>query len=319
MLLKKHIDSQELVGKLQTILTDYHRYAYTVDQYVLTSTMDIEGTITNASSALVELSGYSEEELINANHNILHHPDTPNEIYNELWATIRSGRSWTGEVKERKKDGSVYWVLIHIDPIIDNGEISSFFTIRQDITDKKHIEAISVTDTLTGALNRRHFDQNLKIEVSRSKRDKKGLCLLMVDVDHFKKYNDTYGHPAGDKVLQSLVNSMENVFKRAGDYIYRLGGEEFAVLFQTDTLEQAIKISNKLREHIYKLKMEHSGNLPYEVLTISGGLMMINPDSTYIEEEIYKYADNSLYQAKELGRNRIIVHQEGEVELFGSK
>ena len=111
----------------------------------------------------------------------------------------------------------------------------------------------------------------------------------MVDVDHFKKYNDTYGHPAGDKVLQSLVNSMENVFKRAGDYIYRLGGEEFAVLFQTDTLEQAIKISNKLREHIYKLKMEHSGNLPYEVLTISGGLMMINPDSTYIEEEIYKY------------------------------
>lgn len=316
MLLKKHIDSQELVGKLQTILTEYHRYAYTVDQYVITSTMDTEGNITSASSALIELCEYTEEELLDADHDIIRHPDTDEDVYTEIWDTIRSGRSWTGELKERKKSGECYWVKAHIDPVIDNGEISSYFAIRQNITDKKHIEDISVTDTLTGALNRRHFEQNLKIEVARSKRDRKGLCLLMLDVDNFKKYNDTYGHPAGDRALQIIVESMKTVYKRAGDYIYRLGGEEFAVLFQTDTIEQAIHISNRLKDYIHDLKIEHTGNLPYEVLTISGGLMVIEPSKVYIEDEIYKYADNSLYQAKELGRNKIVVHQQGEVEMF---
>jgi len=234
-----------------------------------------------------------------------------------MWSCLLADKPWSGELKNLKKNGEYYWVDVHIEPMFNHeNEKTGYIAIRHDITDKKRIEEISITDELTGALNRRHFDKKLKTEMSRSKRDQKFLCMLMLDADNFKKYNDTYGHQAGDKILQIMVKGMKDTFQRAGDYIYRLGGEEFAVLFQTDTIEQAEVISNKLRQYIYDLDIEHSGNPPFNRVTVSGGLMAIDPNNVYIEEEIYKYADTSLYRAKQKGRNRIEVHEEDEIELF---
>lgn len=316
MLLAKHIDGQELINELQTILNEFHRYASTVDLYVITSSTDLTGNITSVSTAFCEISGYTEEELIGQNHNIVRHPDTPVELYEDMWTTIQAGRSWNGEVKNLKKDGDYYWVDVHIDPVIENGEITGYLAIRQDITDRKRIEDISVTDDLTGAFNRRHFDQTLQVEMERAKRENFFLNMLMIDADNFKKYNDTYGHQAGDKILQEIVKAMKNTFRRAGDNVYRLGGEEFAVLFHTETPENAFIISDRLRQNIYDLNLDHTANKPQDRVTVSCGLMTIDPNITYIEEEIYKYADTALYLAKQNGRNRIEVHEEGEVELF---
>jgi len=314
----KHVNGQRLIGELESLLNDIHRYSEIVNQHVITSSSDLNGTITSVSQAFCQISGYSEEELLGQNHNIIRHPDMPNELYENLWKTIQSGNAWNGEVKNKRKDGSFYWVDIHIDPIRDeNNEIIGYIAVRQDITDHKHIESLTITDELTGAYNRRFYNQILQNEIDRAKRDNQYLSFLMMDADNFKKYNDTYGHQAGDEVLKTIVSTTRGVFQRAGDYVFRLGGEEFAVLFRTDSPEKALVVSEQSREAMYNTNIEHSGNAPHQRVTLSMGLMVLEPSSSYIIEEIYKYADEALYKAKQNGRNCIEVHNTDEdIELF---
>lgn len=316
-MIDQHLNGQKLISELQAILFDLHRYASTVDHYVITSATDLEGNIISASRAFSEISGYSEKELVGQKHDILRHPNIDPEVYENLWKTISGGDPWKGELQNQTKDGDSYWVDVTIEPSInEKGEMIGYISIQQDITDKKRIEDLTVTDDLTGAYNRRHFDKTLRVEMDRARRSKHYLCMLMVDADNFKKYNDTYGHQAGDWVLKGIVKQMKTTFKRAGDSCFRLGGEEFAVLFHAESPEQALEISNKLRESVYHNNIEHSGNKPLNRLTISGGLMVLDPKKVYIEEEIYKYADEALYKAKHNGRNLIEIHEEGELELF---
>jgi len=312
------VDGQKLIDQLESLLNEIHRYSNTVNQYVITSATDIYGNITSVSQAFCDISGYSEEELLGKSHNIIRHPDMPNELYESLWKTIQSGKHWSGEIKNLKKDGSFYWVDVQIDSIKDEaGDITGYVAVRQDITDKKRIESLTITDELTGAFNRRYYNQVLKNEIDRAKRDNQFLCFLMMDADHFKKYNDTYGHQAGDEVLRSIVSVMKTNFKRAGDYVFRLGGEEFAVLFRTDTAEQACLVSETARKMMFECHIDHSGNPPFNYVTLSMGLMVMEPSQDYIPEEIYKYADEALYTAKEKGRNCIVKHEtDDNIELF---
>lgn len=313
-----HVDGKKLIGELENILDNINHYSSTVDQYVITSSTDIYGTITSVSQAFCDISGYSEAELIGNNHNMVRHPDMPDSLYKDLWQTIKSGKTWNGEVKNLKKNGEFYWVDVHIDPIKNHsGEVTGYIAVRHDITDKKHIEALTITDELTGAYNRRHYNQVLSVEIDRAKRDGQFLCFLMIDADNFKKYNDTYGHQSGDEVLKTIVESMNKTFKRAGDYIFRLGGEEFAVLFRVEQEDNARTVSEIARKALYDCNIPHSGNPPHQRVTISMGLMILDPSKAYIEDEIYKYADEALYKAKENGRNRVELHEtEDDIELF---
>ncbi len=316
-MLNQHLNGQKLIDELKAILNELHQYATTVDHYVITSATDLNGDIISISRAFSKISGYSEAELVGKKHSILKHPDMDGVVYDQLWQTISSGDPWFGELKNLDKNGNAYWVEMTIEPSInEKGEMVGYISIQQDISDKKRIEELTITDELTGAYNRRHFDKTLRNEMGRAKRNGSYLCMLMIDADNFKNYNDTYGHQAGDWVLKGLVKQMKETFKRAGDYCFRLGGEEFAVLFHAEDIDHALQVSNKLRESIYENNIEHSGNTPYLRLTVSGGLMPMNPKKVYIEEEIYKYADEALYRAKHNGRNCIEVHEEGEVEFF---
>ncbi|MDX1319657.1 MAG: PAS domain S-box protein, partial [Oceanospirillum sp.] len=162
----KPFSREELSSRLVTQVSNRIRYkqiqnySETVDRYIITSSTDEFGIIRSVSRAFCEISGYTREELIGRNHNIVRHPEMKNAIYKDLWQTISSGQSWQGELKNRKKDGSFYWVDVHIDPMLDAaGDIIGYTAIRQDITDKKYIEQLSVTDPMTGLFNRRHFNQ----------------------------------------------------------------------------------------------------------------------------------------------------------------
>jgi diguanylate cyclase (GGDEF)-like protein/PAS domain S-box-containing protein len=313
----KHIDGQKLISELESILNEIHRHSELINQYVIISSMDLKGNITSVSQAFCDISGYKEEELIGKKHLILCHPDMPKDLYKELWQTIQSGKTWRGEIKNRKKNGDAFWTDVHIDHIKDNsGAIIGYTAVSQDITDHKYIEKLSITDELTGAYNRRYYNHILQSEIDRAKRDNQYLCFLMIDADNFKKYNDTYGHQAGDNVLKTIVTSTQSVFKRAGDFVFRLGGEEFAVLFRAETPEKAFQVSEKSRQTIYEYNIDHSGNQPFHRVTVSSGLMILEPTETCIVEEIYKYADQALYRAKQNGRNRIEIHQANNFEIF---
>ena len=311
------------VGTVNDI-TEQHEKDFKIDSYIglinsqlIMSRTDLTGKIIEASDFFCEISGYSREELIGQNQNIIRHPDMSSETFRDLWKTIQSGKTWDGEIKNLRKDGSHYWVETRISPEYDHlGNHIGYLSIRIDITAQKSLEELAIRDEMTGLYNRRFYNQNIHQEIRRAKRQGLWLCFMMLDVDNFKKYNDTYGHQEGDEVLKTLATVLKKVFKRAGDYCFRLGGEEFAVLFEVEQQKDGEIMAEKVCSAIYDQAIEHSGNAPWMRLTVSIGVMLMDPLNSYVEEEIYKYADEALYRAKEAGRNRVMMVEEHSAELF---
>jgi len=289
-------------------------YLKLIDENIITSTTDLKGKITYSSKAFNTISGYSKDELIGKNHNIVRHEDIPDEIYNDLWETISNNKVWRGEIKNRKKDGGFYWVNATIYPIYDIYKNKIGYTaIRQDITDKKMIEIISITDGLTNLYNRRHFNDISQRELDRAKRERNIFAFVLLDIDNFKKYNDTYGHQEGDNVLINVSSTLKNSFQRSEDIVFRLGGEEFGVILYAKKQEEVEHLVEQARASIEALAIEHKLNLPSKVVTASFGVGVAYVDDfskNYDIETIYKNVDDLLYKAKESGRNKIIV---GEV------
>ena len=132
---------------------------------------------------------------------------------------------------------------------------------------------------------------------------------MMIDVDNFKLYNDNYGHQEGDSVLFEIAKVLNNYCKRAGDFAFRLGGEEFGILFSELTEEESKTYANAIRKAVEDLKIPHEKNSIFSFVTISVGLLSISPKEKITEDEIYKKADNLLYKAKESGRNRVCAQE----------
>lgn len=292
-------------------------YVDIMNRQVIMSRTDLTGKILEVSDFFCEISGYSRQELLGQNQNIVRHPDTPDSLFKELWGTIQAEKVWVGEIKNLRKDGSFYWVESRISPEYDFlGNHIGYLSIRLDITAQKALESMVIKDEMTGLYNRRFYNQNFHKELQRAKRHNQWLCMVMVDADNFKKYNDTYGHQAGDTVIKSIASVLQQTFQRAGDFAFRLGGEEFAVLFEVEKPEDGELLADKLCKAMFDQNIAHSGNPPWSRVTISVGVMLIDPQLEYAEEELYKYADEALYRAKELGRNRYEIAGEEEVDLF---
>lgn len=286
------------------------RYLRLIDKNVLISKTDLDGNITEVSEQLCLLSQYTKEELIGKTHRVFRHKDMDKEIFSDLWGTITKGVIWNGEIKNRKKDGSFYWIDSFIAPDCDiNGNTIGYTAIRVDITDKKKIEEIAITDGLTSLYNRRHFDNIFAQQIEITKREKSLLAFVLIDIDHFKQYNDTYGHQDGDTALKLVAKALKDTLKRPNDYTFRLGGEEFGLVYHAKNHEDAILVANKARENIEKLKIEHTGNSASKFVTISSGIYIIDDNNNFTADEIYKKTDEALYVAKHSGRNQVTAHQ----------
>jgi len=290
-------------------IDEINTYNKIFDENIISSSTDKTGVIKSVSSAFCRISGYSKNELLGKHHNIVRHPDMPSKIYEDLWKTIKDNKTWKGEIKNLAKDGSSYWVSAVIEPIFDKQKNKiGYYAVRQDITDKKRIYELSITDGLTSLYNRRHFDNIAKSIIDRTMRNNKLLAFMILDVDNFKKFNDTYGHQRGDKILIKISDSLRKTFKRSEDYIFRIGGEEFGVLITGNSEKDILHLATLAKDNIQALNIEHVGNEYYHVVTASFGLTIIgknkvNPD--YELKHIYKESDNKLYEAKEAGRNNI--------------
>ena len=280
-----------------------------VDDNVITSSTDINGKILLVSNAFCKISGYTREELIGKNHNILRHPDMPDSLYVNLWKTITSGKVWRGELKNRKKDGSYYWVDAIIEPKFSkDNHIIGFNALRHDITDKKKIYELSITDGLTSLYNRRHFNDIAGSVIEDSLRNNKIFAFAILDVDNFKKYNDNYGHQDGDSVLINLAKILKDSFKRSEDTVFRLGGEEFGVLISANSIDDIYTLVESARKNIESLNIEHKLNPPLNIVTASFGVIIISSNTKTLDT-VYKQADEALYESKESGRNRVTYKQ----------
>ena len=168
----------------------------------------------------------------------------------------------------------------------------------------KKLENASYTDSLTNLYNRRYFNIVIDREIRRAIRAKSEITFMMLDVDFFKQYNDTYGHIEGDKALVYVAKNLKSILKRPGDFIFRLGGEEFGVLLIDADAQESEALAGKICHSMEAQEIPHSGNKVSSYLTISIGAVSCVADEKLNEEDIIKQADKKLYEAKEGGRNR---------------
>ncbi|MCG3190954.1 MAG: diguanylate cyclase [Thermoanaerobaculia bacterium] len=169
------------------------------------------------------------------------------------------------------------------------------------------LESLSLSDGLTGIANRRHFDTRLDADFRRCIRSRQPLSLVMIDIDHFKSFNDFYGHQAGDDCLKRVAEAINTVFRRGGDLVTRYGGEEFAVLLPETAPDKAHIAAERARIAVRELGILHNASPSETLVTISAGVAGAIPDWTESPSSLVKRADAALYAAKKDGRDRVIL------------
>lgn len=286
--------------KYEKLNKEHEKLLTKFSKYVIASKTDLNGTITYVSDAFCEISGYDRSELIGEKHNIVRHPDMPKEMFEKLWKTIKSGEVFFGEIKNKTKDGGFYWVEVAVSPDFDDdGNAIGYSAVRHNISQRKLVEQLMVTDHLTKAKNRQYYDTCIKEEISRVKRYGTHMSLIILDIDKFKKINDVYGHSVGDSVLIELSNLIQDSI-RESDTFCRIGGEEFVIISPNSSLENNFLFAEKIREIICSHEFEFVKNV-----TISLGLSQCLKDDD--ENNIFKRADSALYESKMNGRNRVSI------------
>ncbi|ABV36545.1 conserved hypothetical protein [Shewanella sediminis HAW-EB3] len=290
-------------ARLQRKLTDAYfkikNYAEIINRYVITSSTDRAGHILSTSAACSEVYGFSAEEMKGKRHNIVKHPDTPAETHEDIWRTILQGKTWHGEIKDKAKNGNSFWLNHVITPDFDdNGKIVGFTSVSHDITDRKEIERLSVTDTLTGLNNRRRLDELFINEFDRFNRYERQFSMILLDVDHFKQVNDKFGHKVGDKVLIEMGEILASSVRK-NDLLGRWGGEEFLLICPETSIDGAIDLAEKIRKIIEDTDFPEIGSV-----TASFGVTVSIKDDS--DEDMFIRADNALYTAKRDGRNCVV-------------
>ncbi|MGZ5819591.1 MAG: diguanylate cyclase [Burkholderiaceae bacterium] len=208
------------------------------------------------------------------------------------------------------KVGTRLYLAVDANPVYDKaGNLLAVIETLRDMTAQKEaqhaLELLATQDGLTGIANRRRFDELLHLEWGRAMRDSKVLTLLMIDVDHFKTYNDKYGHQAGDACLKAIAAAMADCIQRTVDVVARYGGEEFAVILPNAPLSGAIVVAERIRAAIERLDLSEHGGQENNV-TISIGVATTIPQQAGGFSRLVAAADAALYQAKREGRNRVV-------------
>lgn len=193
-----------------------------------------------------------------------------------------------------------------------SGEIDGVVAISRDMTEHKDLEdrlaVLAISDGLTGLANRRHFDDQLQAEWERARREGTTLSLLLVDVDQFKKFNDQYGHQAGDACLRSVARVLIEQAKRPADVAARYGGEEFALLLPNTDASGCEQVGQRIQQAIHDLGILHALNPPSKRVTVSlGGATHLSASDKVHCTSLIEAADKALYAAKESGRDRLVM------------
>jgi len=290
---------------------------------------DEDGYIEYVNPRFTELTGYTAEESRGRNPRFLQSGSLQRDAYALLWETIKKGETWVGEIQNRKKNGELYWAYEMIAPVVsENGVITHFVATQQDVTGtRRHQEEMyeanariqaklaevemlhsqlreeAIRDSLTHLYNRRYMEETLDREISRVERDRHSISVVMMDVDRFKSINDTFGHQAGDSVLQTLGKLLlDNT--RISDIACRYGGDEMLVVMPGATQEIAMARAEEWRTTFLLMEFIF-GDVQFHT-TLSLGVATF-PDPARNPLELLNAADKALYWAKQ-NRNQVVLY-----------
>jgi len=283
-------------------------------------TMNLEGRFTYISPSVVKLRGYSAAEVMQQSIDQALTPESATialDGLSDLVKAVQTGQplpTFRGELEQPCKDGSTVWTEVTTTAMTNAaGEFIGILGITRDITERRHMqEALreqAIRDALTGLFNRGYLDETLSRELHRCQRNGQPLALAMLDLDHFKRFNDAHGHRAGDNVLRA-VGELLNRSLRGGDIACRYGGEELTVVMPGSSLTTAGVRLEKLRQAVMALRIPcEEGELP--AITVSIGVAAAEAaESVEINAAVLlNQADAALYQAKAQGRNCIVTNE----------
>ena len=274
---------------------------------------DNEGRYVMVNDIFCKNRGVARAETIGKTVHDIYTSDVAATITIQDKAVLASGGAMQFEINSIESDGQLHTFISERFPVFSaNGKLTGVGEINTDITERKKLDAalrvseremrlLAATDPLTGAKNRRSFFESGNQELARSKRYKRPLSILMMDIDHFKKVNDDFGHAAGDAVLKNLVNACHKML-REQDILGRLGGEEFGIILPEISINTAYLIAERLRIQLMKLEIISEDKTI--LFTVSIGLGQCEKDTPYLEDALSQ-ADRALYRAKQEGRNRV--------------
>lgn len=267
---------------------------------------DHNGVILYVNEKFSEISQYSAEEVVGKTHRLLKSGHHSREFYKNLWDTILRGKVWDGQVKNRAKDGSHYWVQTLIIPFINSkGEPYQFITIRNNITDRKEAEKeirfLATHDHLTHLSNRRNFEVELQKAINREEK----VAVFFIDLDRFKYINDSLGHSSGDHLIKLVAQRLRELVDR-DCIISRQGGDEFTILMKYEDIETILKVARNLIEGI-KLPfiVEH-----IEIFTTCSIGISLYPEHGDDIETLIKNADIAMYWTKDNGKDDFSIYQD---------
>lgn len=247
---------------------------------------DMNNIVTFVNEAFIRTYGYSEKDILGKDGRILGDIDKEGEFYH------------------KRKDGSEFPVVLTRSVLKDeHGQEMAIVRIAHNITERKRMEEelirLATTDSLTGAYNRTKFNEIISIETERVKRYGQRLSMIIFDIDHFKRVNDTYGHMVGDDVLRTIVDIVRMNIRKI-EYLIRWGGEEFMILASGIDLDNAVALAERIRKIMEDYRFDKVGKV-----TISCGVTEFKEGDT--EDSFIKRADDAMYMAKKEGRNRVEV------------
>lgn len=285
---------------------------------------DLQARIVWANHAFSELTGYEFEELIGKDlTKLLNSGHQDDRFYDKLWATVLAGKSWHGELINRRKDGSLYHDETNITPVRDqHNRITHFVAMKQDISARKeqeeHLKNLAFYDALTQLPNRRLLFDRLSHALTSCTRSGRYGAVLFLDLDNFKPLNDEYGHDTGDLLLAETAQRLTSCIRKE-DTVSRFGGDEFVVLLKdldsdhTTALAQATAIAEKTRAALaapYRLHLLQSrggmDDIEHRCTSSIGIALFSGLDAG--ADEILRRADAAMYRAKSAGRNTICFH-----------
>lgn len=276
--------------------------------------------------AFERLTGYPAELALGQNCRFLRGTDSAQPGLTTLREALLLRSSCEVVVRNYRRDGTLFWNRLNVSPMLGpRGEVTYFMATLADATTsvqagqqllekqqrlvrtKRELTALALRDGLTGLFNRRCFDDQLEREWNRARRRQACLWLFMIDIDHFKQFNDTHGHQAGDRCLRAVGRTVQELFARGSDMVARYGGEEFVVLASGLDRRQARARAELLRQAVRNLAAEGLSSAERSVVTVSIGLASVTPDERLRPTDLVDLADSCLYQAKALGRDRSVL------------
>ncbi|AHY54915.1 diguanylate cyclase domain-containing protein [Bradyrhizobium japonicum] len=281
----------------------------------MVSRIGLDNRLLYVSPSCVRIIGWSPEELLGTSAVAGIHADDMERVEQAI-ASLKNDEAEEARFvyRQRHRDKGDIWAeaALHVTRASDSGEVDGVVAVVRDMTEQKDLQdklaSLATTDGLTGLANRRAFDERLAEEWARARRDGTQISLLLIDVDHFKKFNDHYGHQAGDGCLRALGRILSAQAKRPADLAARYGGEEFAVLLPNTGPDGCAEVGEEIREALHDLAMLHTQNPPSRLVTASIGAATSLPSQTALDcNTLVAGADRALYAAKDSGRDRMVM------------